>query len=136
MSEKIRHHSKKPKKNSFEFIGVLERIVNATVRYDDMDDNDIITYEESYKHILKCSTKPRILPNHQTEPNWDKVTEPNHTKPNLYRTMYYRNSTFWSVSHGCSANTSDNRNELNSLVEHYFANPAVLCYVHENKSTY
>ena len=54
MSEKIRHHSKKPKKNSFEFIGVLERIVNATVRYDDMDDNDIITYEESYERILTC----------------------------------------------------------------------------------
>ena len=34
--------------------GVLERIVNATVRYDDMDDIDIITYEESYERILTC----------------------------------------------------------------------------------
>ena len=54
VSEKIRHLSKKPKKNPLEFIGVLERIVNATVRYDDMDDNDIITYEESYERILTC----------------------------------------------------------------------------------
>ena len=37
-----------------EFIGVLERIVNAIIRYDDMDDNDIITYEESYERILTC----------------------------------------------------------------------------------
>ena len=54
VSEKIRHLSKKPKKNPLEFIGVLERIVNATVRYDDMDDNDIITYEESCERILTC----------------------------------------------------------------------------------
>ena len=58
--------------------------------------------------IRQCSTEPRILPNHRTEPNWDKVTEPNCTEPNLYRTMYYRNSTFWRVSHGRLANISDN----------------------------
>ena len=61
-SERTRYHSMKSNSNPLKLnkvmtktnIGVLERIVNATVRYDDMDDIDIITYEESYERILTC----------------------------------------------------------------------------------
>ena len=40
---------------------VFERIFNATLRYDDIDNNDIITVEESYERILACGVYTALM---------------------------------------------------------------------------
>ena len=59
------------------------------------------------------SVRPNQVFYRTTEPNRTGIklpnrTVPNCTEPNLYRTMHYRNSIFWSVFHGRLANISDN----------------------------